>query len=340
MTTSMAYYKFAGLPGSSFTMGELPQFPLERLLMDTNHNPQEKPWLQYLQSVQLNDTFTNWGPRWPHETIDFGMLRYFCKLLSIERVKFDRLYENGFGFTPPSSSNISRIWIEHSNVHTMCLMYLINSCKTLKEFHYSTDHLLKPNRAWTSSFNPRTFLKAILGHKTTLEVLDINTDSDCTYIDMQEIPFDIETIPHEEDERDWDDEEVVGLAELWGRSGSLGDFSSLKHLSISVSVFFFLARGSQSMDTDDPAKIMPFDQVVLADALPPSLESLCLRGYREGVRLNFDKSITRFLAEKDAKLPNLQKVTGIKEFVASVVVDPPYNEELLLESDEEDWTED
>jgi hypothetical protein len=73
------------------------------------------------------------------------------------------------------------------------------------------------------------------------------------------------------------------------------------------------------MDTDDPPKVMLFDQVVLADALPPSLEALCLRGYREGVRLDFDESITRFLAEKDAKLPNLQKVTGIKKYVASVM---------------------
>jgi hypothetical protein len=72
----------------------------------------------------------------------------------------------------------------------------------LKEFHYSTDHLPKPNRTLVSSFDPRTFLKAIPGHKTTLEVLDIYADSDCIYVDMQKTPNDIETIPHKEDEQD------------------------------------------------------------------------------------------------------------------------------------------
>lgn len=345
---SIIMYNFTGYHDSTFCirlggMRELRRFPLEKLLMDTNENPHDKPWLQYLQSVELiNNKDNTWDDGRFYEAFDlFGMLRFFDKLPSIEGVGIDAMAhdENGLSSLPPKSSNISRIRIEHSNINTIYQMHLINSCKVLKEFHYSIGGRASSDGSF-SRFNPRTFLKTILGHKTTLEVLDIDSDEDCHYIDIEGPPYDFEMISHDENE-DPSDNELMALEELWGRSGSLSDFSSLTHLSIGVAVFSCLARGTQSMDIEDSDKVTPFDQVVLADALPASLESLCLRGYKKGLRPDFDESITRFLAEKDAKLPNLKNVTGIEECIenASTINAPDDEGDLLWEREEEDWTE-
>lgn len=135
---------------------------------------------------------------------------------------------------------------------------------------------------------------------------------------------------------------IVDDEAIWTQSGSLRDFSALKHLSIGVVVFFCLARGTESMDTDDPNQVTPFDQVVIADALPASLESLCLRGYQKNLRDDFDKVIALFVAERETKLPNLKKVTGIEEwiyFAFSLNSNNPGDEHLLWKREEEDWTE-
>lgn len=349
LSTSILMYNFTGYHDLAIRTrfgetGELRRFPLEKLLMDTNENPHDKPWLQYLQSVELiNNKDNTWDDGRFYETFDLlGMLRLLDKLPSIGRVGIDAMAEdenNGLGFLPPKSSNISRIRIEHSSLDTIYLMHLINSCKALKEFYYNIGGRASSDGSFPP-FNPRTFLKTILGHKNTLEVLDIDCDENCHYIDIEGPPYDIEMVPHDEKE-EVSDNELMATQELWDRSGSLGDFSSLTHLSIGVAVFLCLARGTQSMDTEDYDKVTPFDRVVLADALPASLESLCLRGYKKGVRPDFDEAITRFLTEKDAKLPNLKNVTGIEECIENAsTVDSPDNEEVLLwQRKEEDWTE-
>lgn len=329
--------------GPGVPLDELRRFPLEKLLVDTNDNPQEKPWLRYLQSVELiNNKDNSWDDGRFYETFDLlGMLQFFDKLPSMERVGIDAMLEdeNGLSSLPPTSSNISQIRVGNSSLSCIFLMHLVNSCKTLKEFHYTTGGRASSDGSF-SPFNPRTFLKSILRHKETLEVLNIDSDSNCYYIDIESGPEYDRMIDHDENEEPSDDV-VTAIEGFWDQSGSLGDFSSLKHLSIGIAVLLCLARGTQSMDNEDMDNVALFDQVVLADALPPCLESLCIRGYEKGPRPDFDKIITRFLAEKDTKLPNLKTVIGIEECIenACTIEDPDDEDAPLWEREEEDWTE-
>lgn len=343
MATSPPMYIFTGYHDAETRarMGmpqEIRRFPLEKLLIETNAKPQEKPYLQHLQSVEII----------PHDSLDderfyvsfdlFGMLSLFNRLPSMERIGIDAVTddENGIESLNSYSSNFSRIRIEHSNLKTWFLMPLILSCKVLREFHYTIGGRASSDGSF-APFNPRTFLKSILGHKTTLEILHVDADNDCYYVDLDGYS-DREPISHDED----DEEPAHVLPQgFWERTGSLRDFSALTQLNMGIAVLLCLARGTGSMDVKDPDLVKPFAEVVLADSLPPTLESLTIIGYEKGIREDFDKVIEQFMIDKDAKLPNLKQITGIEEMIerASTVQHPDDESELLWEPEEEDWSE-
>lgn len=315
---------------------EVMRFPLEKLLIETNAHPEGKPYLQNLRSVEL---LPHQDSAWEDDRfyIDFdffGMILFFNQLPSMERIGVDIIIEdeNGLHDLEPSSSNISRVRIDHSNLETWFLSPLINSCKVLKEFRYTIGGRGSSDGSF-AAFNPRTFLKAMLGHKETLETLNIDADNDCYFTAMEEYGY------HQAVERDEDEGEPAhnDPQGLWERTGSLRDFSALTHLNIGIGILLFLALGTQRMEAGD----FDFDELALADSLPDALESLVIIGYEKGVRADFDKVITRFVIDKDTKLPNLKHVTGIESMIkrAETVISPDDENELLWEREEEEWSE-
>lgn len=327
-------------------MPEEQAFPVEKLLINANAYPQWKDYLQYLRNMELiNHKDSTWDDGRFYQEFDLlGTMHLVDNLPSIERVGIDALFEDNNGGRYPTwkSSNFSRIRIQNSNVGSLYLMVLINACQVLREFTYGIGGRGSPDGSF-AAFNPRIFLKAILVHKSTLEILDIDADEDCYYVSEEGPDYD-QDFEHDEDELSeyFANQESFGfsLKQFVEQTGSLRDFTALTHLSIGVRIFFCLARGSQSMDMEDFNNITPFDQVVLAEALPPNLESLCLRGYKKGAREDFDNALAQFMTEKDEKLPNLKEITGIEECIenASTVQDPDGNGELLWEREEEEWT--
>jgi hypothetical protein len=255
----------------------------------------------------------------------------------MERIGIDIVIEdeNGLHDLEPSSSNISRIRIEHSNLKTWFLSPLINSCKILREFHYTIGGRGSLDGSF-AVFNPRTFLKAMLGHKTTLEIFHIDADSDCYFIEMEEIG-DHRPVECDENEEEPAHNDPQGL---WERTGSLRDFLALTQLNIGIGILLFLALGTQGMEAGDP-DYTSFDELVLADSLPDTLESLVIIGYENGVRADFDKIVEQFMIDKDTKLPNLKHVAGIEEMIerAATVRSPDDESELLWEPEEEGWSE-
>ncbi|EEA22681.1 hypothetical protein TMatcc_001524 [Talaromyces marneffei ATCC 18224] len=320
------------------TTEDIIRFPLEKVLIETNAHPEGKPYLQNLRSV---DILPHQGDFWEdertyHEVDIFGMISLINQLPSMEQIGIDGAIEdeNGLQDLVPSASNISRIRINHSNFETWFLSPLINSCKVLREFHYTIDGCGSPDGSY-ASFNPRTFLKAMLSHKATLEILHIDADSVCDFIDMGEYN-DHWQVDRDEKEQAPSHIEPQGL---WERTGSLRDFSALTQLNIGIGILLFLTLGTQGMETENPDCSPSFDEVVLADSLPDTLESLVIIGYEKGVRQDFDKIVEQFMADKDTKLPNLKHVSGVEEMIERAPkVDYP-DEESEPWWEEEEWSE-
>ncbi|EED15401.1 conserved hypothetical protein [Talaromyces stipitatus ATCC 10500] len=344
MATSvpMYVYGFSTETGASLGMPqEIMRFPLEKLLIEANSEQPEKPYLQYLHSVEI---IPHEGSGWDDERFYMrfellSMLLLFTRLPSMEYICVDAVMEEEDGpfDLEPSSSNLSRIRIEHSNLRTWFLMPIIYSCKVLREFHYTIGGRASLDGSF-APFNPRTFLKSILGHKTTLEILHIDADSNLLnsfFLDMD--GYDNGLIDHDEDESEPD---LVPPQGFWERTGSLRDFLALTELHIGIGILMYLALGTESMDVKDPDLVKPFGEVVLAESLPPALESFTIIGYEKGVRKDFDKIIEQFMADRDGKLPHLKDVNGIEEAIERAdTVRYPDESELLWEPEEDEWSE-
>ncbi len=53
----------------------------------------------------------------------------------------------------------------------------------------------------------------------------------------------------------------------------------------------------------------------LVDALPPSLEYLCLYGYVRGLSVDVDAQVDELMARRAARLPRLAEIRGVDETV-------------------------
>lgn len=140
----------------------------------------------------------------------FGCLSIIDRLPSIERVGIDGLgeeeYETQGGdenkpWPKPESSNISRIAINRSSISTMCLARILCSCKVNREIQYSvrgrvvSDH--SPN------FAPKLFMQAILGHKDTLEILDLDVEHEIFLFQEEANEDEIEEVLETEGDDEW-----------------------------------------------------------------------------------------------------------------------------------------
>lgn len=90
---------------------------------------------------------------------------------------------NGKPRLEPKSSNISRIAINHSSLSAVYLAKVVYSCKTLREFQYSLGGRIYI-REEDENFSPRTLLYALLQHKKTLEILDLNIEFNISILDQ------------------------------------------------------------------------------------------------------------------------------------------------------------
>jgi hypothetical protein len=94
--------------------------------------------------------------------------------------------------------------------------------------------------------------------------------------------------------------------------GSLRDFTALTHLSLK---FRFLFGPAKSWEP--PYRLAEAPPTSLVDALPLSLEYLCLYNYVRGKNLGIDELVDELLDKMAERLPRLQTVRGISERVHS-----------------------
>jgi hypothetical protein len=185
--------------------------------------------------------------------------------------------------------------------------------------------------------NPKAIIKSILGHKETLEILDLDVDGivhldgvvgDDNDYECMEDRFDQYGSPFETDE---DPALLNILRSIWVHSGSLKDLGSLKKLSLGFKFLLYFARGVSASGT-----MKKGETPMLVDCLPDSLEYLCIRGYEKGESEEFDRQVDALMAHFESGSSNLKEIRGIMEMIPnSANVDNPDDDSDLLWSLEE-----
>ncbi|PYH48530.1 uncharacterized protein BP01DRAFT_379715 [Aspergillus saccharolyticus JOP 1030-1] len=274
----------------------------------------------------------------------FGFMTLFHRLPSIESICTDALeadVDGRRGF-PFASSHISRIHIHHSLIGDLDLARLICSCKQLREFRYSIGGRATGRDPIATLNDYRTICQALLIHRATLEILDLNAaeqDSQWSAVVEDDVDENLEERRDQEpffwgDEDLSDSEDNVAVpAWIWEQSGSLKDFSALKLLAVDINFLLYMARGVNSA-RDKGCE--------LAGRLPPSLESLLIRGYESGRNKNHDNQVASLRALKsDQVSTTLRDIQGVDQTItpAMHVEDPDRDRHLLWFREEEEWSE-
>ncbi|KAF4767684.1 hypothetical protein N7455_011307 [Penicillium solitum] len=310
-------------------------FSLAQLLRRANASPKNNPYLCHLRSVYvINKNDSTWSDGRFYLPMDFsGCLRLFDNLPSIESVRVDIMEEdpNEKLEFKEKCSNISKIAIHHSSVDSLYLAHLIWSCKILKDFQYSIGGRAS-NDGGSPIFNPKSFIKVLCAHKKTLEILDVDTESQIHIFDIVD-----------EEERDYElneygrafesgisDEVCIFYQLVWTYSGSLKEFVALKRLSLGINFLLYFAAGVNGEPYKKKGKLD------LVDCLPNGLEYLCVRGYQKGENEEHDQQMDALMAFYKSGSSRLQELKGIDELIPNAeVVHNPDNDDHLLWSLEE-----
>ncbi|KAJ5215873.1 uncharacterized protein N7498_002280 [Penicillium cinerascens] len=306
------------------------QFPLHRLLSRANANPASIAYLQNLRKVYMIVDDRNSDYRF-YMALDFlECATLFDRLPSIESISTDALCDDENAearvVLEPRSSNISRIHIRHSALPTTFLVSLIQSCKVLREFQYTIGGRCVLG-GWYVPFKARTFIKSICPHKDTLEVLDIDAENNMhyfqpSYFEEGRVDQGIDQSTPESDNDDDDERQM--LRSFSSNSGSLKEFRALKRLSVGIGFLVYFAMGVRK--NNEPRQ--PF---LLPEALPESLEYLCIRGYEKGKCKKWDAHIDALVASFVSGSSGIKEIVGIEEIIPNSedVEDPDNNEDLL-----------
>ena len=203
--------------------------------------------------------------------------------------------------------NIQTIKLHRSLVGTGMLVLLICAPTKLREFTYTSGYVgYMPlaqlggryghvGRRAHESENPYTFntsilTGAILKHKKTLQMLEL----DCDY----QIKKDVSSRPLSR----------TLQRPPWslGNRGSLKDFTALACLDVGVEMFFALVKGTGSGPKSESSDLI--------DELPRKLRSLTIRGYEKGKDPERDRQLENLEHGLNSGLfPLLKEVRGIRE---------------------------
>jgi hypothetical protein len=324
-------------PQPFFHHDEKETYPLVDFLRRTNASSDTTPYFQNLRKIYLiNKSDSCWSDGRFYVKMDLlGCWELFDQLPSIEYIGIDLLDwdDNGKQALDPRRSNFSKIAIHHSRVGSNGLIQMITSCKVLKEFQYSIGGRAS-NDGGNPLVNAKAIIKAILGHKETLETLDIDVDDRLHH--MEGVTGDEEEYEDMEDDLDqyggplehYLEDSVLGtLRSIWVRTGSLKDLGSLKKLSLGFIFLLYCATGVSATRPAPKRCKIP----LVADCLPESLEYLCIKGYEKGENEEFDRQADALMALYESGSSNLKSLKGITEKIPNAEnVDDPDGEYHLL----------
>ena len=219
----------------------------------------------------------------------------------------------------PHSSNISKIHIGFSHVGSRYLERLINVSRRLTEFTYSTGslpefYLAHPDQA-LCVWAPKTLERALLSHRHSLGVLDLDVADALVDFDAEDPPLSPRPSPSGQDHGTECD---ISIEIHTDTTGILVHFRALTRLSLSLQLFFYFTMGIGRMSAGEQDRDQSYSPLI--ESLPPSLEYLCLRGYHPGLNEKHDLQLADLMAAfREARLlPKLKEVCGVEEHVPSM----------------------
>jgi hypothetical protein len=321
--------------------------------------PETMPFLQNLRKVRFlvdaDEGTWEWFYYQPHDL--YGSLNMVRRLPEVESIRVDGIMEaeNYSVVPPPRSANYTKITIRNSNLHYHYLVKTIESAKRLGEFTYAIGGRASRDGG-LSIFSPEHVLRALLSHRDSLLHLDLDVEAEIFPAQTfnpslrQYVREDDDSSPSSDPvyQYEWA-EELQGLEAddhlVDDRSSlcALRGFTKLKNLSLGIHLLYYLARGIGGEQVEEAS-------FAIVDHLPPNLESLCIYGYKKGMKPEveglpddvFDTQLENLLAEKDIKLPRLTYIEGIDELIenAATVKQPEENNDDLWGRDtDDDWTD-
>ncbi|KAM0542949.1 hypothetical protein ACHAPJ_012555 [Fusarium lateritium] len=304
---------------------------LMEYILNINYKQIKNPGLQKLQHVRLIAGSVI------DETVygNIEILQYLQlihRLPVLESVTLEAIeeYQANRYFFVSRSGNMKKLEITHCDISGYLLAVIISIPQALEELKLSLGGLCAMDGG-RPLVRPYQIAKALAAHRNSLRVLDI--DLDFVVQDTTDELWDASEDNENDNggiESDYDDYGRdrlasdraissnhgigIGEAKTYGRTiGSLHDFPHLTHLSISVITLL----GSYN-NYEPPYRLLKPAPFRLVDALPPSLEYLCIYGYIRGQNPDADDHINELLEKKGEKLSKLEVIKGVDEHVPSM----------------------
>ncbi|ETS80028.1 hypothetical protein PFICI_07557 [Pestalotiopsis fici W106-1] len=318
---------------------------LGHYLQKSNYGLIPQPGLQRVKRVEfIRSAHRSWDGL-NYETVELlGYFRYFHRLPMLEAVFMDGVaeYQAHRELFPPGTSNLKRIRIEHADISSGMLATILRIPRKLEEVHIQEGGLWSIDGG-SPHISAKTLSKALLDHKETLRVLDLDVGRSLLamiggaprgmgyeepdglegleedlgesindyYAGERDAYFDL-------DEKQSDSSrpllvyQVASTRKYGYTIGSFHDFTAMTHLSLNFRFLF----GPGTIE-DSPRRLVEAPPFRLIDALPPTLEYLCLYNYVRGENIDIDELVDELLNYMATRLPRLQTVRGILETVHS-----------------------
>ncbi|KAK2758724.1 hypothetical protein FQN54_003414 [Arachnomyces sp. PD_36] len=305
----------------SLRIREHPYPPAEMILTRANAKGATSGYLQNLKEVQILCDYEQGNFRDSYyNDFDFAkMIKFFHRLPSIQTVRVGGIHvdEEPTTILLPKKSNVSRIIMENSVTFPNILEQIIRHPKALEVFQYTIGGRHNIDSEFAPSI-PAQLGRALQYQKSTLRVLDLDTDTELIWPDafgrwfLQQSYADFTNV---EDDSDLDDEDNVEdftspPLKVDPSIGSFHDFTSLTHLSIGITLLT-----GRVVSMHRPGGNYPPPPIRLVDSLPPSLEFLCIRGYREGEDAYLTSMVSELMERRAERFPRLKEVQGVSEYV-------------------------
>lgn len=318
------------------------QTPLEHYLLKSNYALIPEPGLQRVKRVEIIPSDSR---RWDERTYEdvelLDYFRYVHRLPMLETVFMDGMaeYQANRELFPPGTSNLKKLHIGHTDISGGMLATIVRIPSGLEELHIQEGGLWSVDGG-SADIWAKALGKALLDHRETLRMieLDLGRALPTTVIgappgvgyeaegDIEDFEEEMGTTWDEYYDREMDEyfdldqaassrpligSEVPDTRKYGYTIGSFHDFTALTHLSLNFRFLFGPAKDWKSH------RLAGAPPTRLIDALPPTLEYLCLYNYVRGENLDIDELVDELLDNMATRLPRLQTVRGISETVHS-----------------------
>lgn len=315
--------------------------PLQDYLLKSNYGRLPAPGLQRVKNVEIILSSHGHSDDRTYKSLEFlDYFRYFHRLPALNTVTMEGFaeYQANRALFPSGTSSLKELHIGHTDISGGMLSTLVRMPKSLEKLSVSQGGLWSTDGG-SAMISLVSLSKALLDHKDTLRVLDLDVDSTLSPSqaagahdglheqgdESRQHMIDTwgseeEAFENEKDEY-FDLDEAASTGPLWTDDipstrrygytiGSLHDLAALTHLSISARVLLGPAKAGTP-----PRQLFDTPPSRLVDALPPSLEFLRLYDYRRGENTDIDGHVDELLEKKEERLPRLQVIEGVDEMV-------------------------